>query len=340
MNQARADNYKKFDAINSSKNPLVTFALFSYNQEKYIRKALEGALSQDYAPLEIIISDDCSSDNTYGTICDVVAQYEGPHKIIVNLNEKNLGLAKHVNKVVAMSAGDLIVVAAGDDISYSFRTSKLAEIFLNSDKEPLLIHSSALTISPEGNSLGVCNPPLNSILHEKVPVNALTMDSVYIGATGAWNRKLFDVFGPITYSPIYEDLILGSRAAMMGGLKYSPSILLEYRLGSGITTSEKKFHGVKAYMDWRKQWLEVMENVYLQRNDDSTKIGFSSGRTEMARKLNWFATKRRMYASINSLANEVRSNPMSCFYCMISEFSAFTVAMTKRLVFRTRISCN
>ena len=40
--------------------PLVTFALFAYNQEKYIREAVEGAFSQTYEPLEIILSDDYS----------------------------------------------------------------------------------------------------------------------------------------------------------------------------------------------------------------------------------------------------------------------------------------
>ena len=49
-------------SINEMKNlseenrPLVTFLLFSYNQENYIREAVEGVLSQDYESLEIIIS--------------------------------------------------------------------------------------------------------------------------------------------------------------------------------------------------------------------------------------------------------------------------------------------
>jgi len=39
--------------------PLLTFALFGYNQEQYIREAVEGAFAQTYSPLEIILSDDC-----------------------------------------------------------------------------------------------------------------------------------------------------------------------------------------------------------------------------------------------------------------------------------------
>lgn len=50
---------------NVTDQPLVTFALFAYNQEQYIREAVEGAFSQTYKPLEIILSDDCSRDRTF-----------------------------------------------------------------------------------------------------------------------------------------------------------------------------------------------------------------------------------------------------------------------------------
>jgi len=45
--------------------PLITFALFAYNQERFIREAVQGAFSQTYSPLEIIMSDDCSKDRTF-----------------------------------------------------------------------------------------------------------------------------------------------------------------------------------------------------------------------------------------------------------------------------------
>jgi glycosyltransferase involved in cell wall biosynthesis len=44
--------------------PLITFALFAYNQEQFIAEAVQGALSQTYSPLEIILSD-WSADSTF-----------------------------------------------------------------------------------------------------------------------------------------------------------------------------------------------------------------------------------------------------------------------------------
>ena len=52
----------------NNERPLVSFCIVTYNQEKYIRAAIEGALKQTYSPMEIIISDDCSTDGTYKEI--------------------------------------------------------------------------------------------------------------------------------------------------------------------------------------------------------------------------------------------------------------------------------
>jgi hypothetical protein len=50
---------------NETDQPLVTFALFAYNQEKYIREAVEGAFAQTYEPIEVILSEDYSTDRTF-----------------------------------------------------------------------------------------------------------------------------------------------------------------------------------------------------------------------------------------------------------------------------------
>jgi hypothetical protein len=83
---------------------LLTFALFAYKQERFIQKAIEGAFSQTYSPFEIILSDDCSHDRTFGIMRDAAANYGGPHKVVLNCNPKNVGLAEHVNRVVGLAS--------------------------------------------------------------------------------------------------------------------------------------------------------------------------------------------------------------------------------------------
>jgi glycosyltransferase involved in cell wall biosynthesis len=56
--------------MDRSDAPLVTLVLFAYNQEKFIRQAMEGAFAQTYQPLEIIVSDDSSPDGTFAIMSE------------------------------------------------------------------------------------------------------------------------------------------------------------------------------------------------------------------------------------------------------------------------------
>lgn len=118
-------NENKVDLPPLEERPLVTFALFAYNQEKYIREAVEGAFAQTYEPLEIILSDDCSTDRTFEIMREMVAEYRGTHKLTVRQSPTNRGLGLHIKDVVDLAQGEVIVVAAGDDVSLPHRTFEL-----------------------------------------------------------------------------------------------------------------------------------------------------------------------------------------------------------------------
>lgn len=111
------------------RSPTITIALIAYNNERYIREAVEAALAQVCEPLEIILSDDASSDRTFEIIRDTAAGYEGPHSVILNRNARNIGLAAHVNRVFEMASGDIVMLAAGDDISLPSRAADTIAAF-------------------------------------------------------------------------------------------------------------------------------------------------------------------------------------------------------------------
>lgn len=128
--------------------PLVTFALFAYNQEKYIREAIEGAFAQTYEPLEIILSDDCSTDQTFEIMEEMAAKYCGPHKIRTRKNANNFGVLLHVLSVAREANGAIFVVAAGDDISFLDRTQKILPHFV--DKRICALSSDEIIIDEHG----------------------------------------------------------------------------------------------------------------------------------------------------------------------------------------------
>lgn len=107
--------------------PRVSFIICAFDQERFIGEAIAGALAQTYPNLEIILSDDCSNDRTYALIEKAAANYRGPHLVRARRNAVNLGLWGHFMTAFREAEGELIVVAAGDDISLPGRTQRLVE---------------------------------------------------------------------------------------------------------------------------------------------------------------------------------------------------------------------
>lgn len=111
-----------------SDHPRVTLAVVAYNQEKFIEEAIAGALTQDYPNLQIVLSDDGSSDRTVRLMEGAVAAYTGRHAIVINRRSgQKLGILSHLLDAAGLADGELFVGAAGDDISLPHRVSTLVE---------------------------------------------------------------------------------------------------------------------------------------------------------------------------------------------------------------------
>ena len=210
--------------------PLVTFALFAYNQEKYIREAMEGAFSQDYPNLEIIISDDCSSDKTFELIQTFVMNHAGNRNVHLNRNECNVGIGAHVARIHAMARGDLIVHAAGDDISLHDRVSKLVKGYISSSQRPSLIESDAFLIDEDGLIIGRYHLPRKGGLYKYD--NPWVKPTAGGGATYAIAKSLLMAFPPIPDDFIAEDALLALRANLLSGVLYISEPLVKYRVTS------------------------------------------------------------------------------------------------------------
>jgi len=234
--------------------PLVTFALFAYNQEKFIRDAVEGALGQKYAKLEIIFSDDCSNDNTFEIINTLVSNYTGPHEIIVNRNSVNLGLAKHFSKIVATARGEIVVVGAGDDISLPTRVSKTVEM-LSSDPKAAFASFTDTVIDEDG---AVCSKPRTK---SKGTLTKVTLED-YIegyapplsGASRGYKKKVFELFGDIDEHCPTEDTPSVLRGLMMGYALVSSECGIYYRQHSTNLSGPASLHSMK-FEEIKKQYL-------------------------------------------------------------------------------------
>lgn len=92
----------------------VSICCITYNHEKFICEALDGFIAQELnADLEIIISDDASTDNTTTILKAYKERY--PHLIKLILNEKNIGMTPNFIQALRACSGKYIAFCEGDD---------------------------------------------------------------------------------------------------------------------------------------------------------------------------------------------------------------------------------
>lgn len=209
-------------------NQLITFALFAYNQEEVIRDAIKGILSQTYTPLEIILSDDCSNDRTFEIMQEMAREYIGPHHVRLNRNERNLGVGSHINKVMSMTKSELIVVAAGDDISTSDRVETLTNDWVSNGCVADSLHSSEIRMTENGDPMAERKP---ADPNAASPSEVIYSSNPVIGATHAWTKRVFDRFGPLLPDLVIEDRAIRFRASLLGGAQYIDTPLVYHRIG-------------------------------------------------------------------------------------------------------------
>jgi len=202
-----------------------TLLVTCYNFERFIRDTVRAALAQTYEPLDIIFSDDCSTDRSWAIIEEEVAAYKGPHHIILNRNETNIGFAANLNKSYALARTDWVINQSGDDISLPTRVERYAEVI---EKNPRLRCVGAWYEAIDCNGEKKSVPPnwkqLNSSNCNKVLI------PMVIGVVAAYHMDVFRVFGPMSTQVWNEDSVLPFRAKLIGEIGWVDEVLVQYRL--------------------------------------------------------------------------------------------------------------
>ena len=206
--------------------PLVTVIFLSYQQERYVEEALLSLLNQDYEKIELIISDDVSQDRTQEIIQFGLDKYLGPKKIVKTFNDKNLGLVPNFNKCLNIASGEIIVVAAGDDISLVDRVSKSVDILM---KEGIsAVSFSDIRIDENGNAIPWHQLDVDNVFSLKDYLSGSKLHAS--GASRAFKREVFDVFGDINITCPTEDTPYILRALYLGDFYVSKEPSIKYRV--------------------------------------------------------------------------------------------------------------
>jgi glycosyltransferase involved in cell wall biosynthesis len=256
------------EASADPRRPLATFAVFAYNQEAYVREAVRAALAQTYRPLEIILSDDASTDRTFQIMQEEARACPDDVDLVLNRSETNLGIAGHMNKVIAMSRGEFLVYTAGDDISMPHQAKVSVEALLADAKGRMALHATVNNIDAEGRFLYARWNPYRDISDS--PEAVLTNDVYLTGSVLTVRRALYADFPPMRDDVVNEDKVIAFRCAFFGGAIYIEEPLLTYRAGVGNSTlqgdlllsradPEREKRYVRTTIAWRRSLMRQFQ---------------------------------------------------------------------------------
>lgn len=213
--------------------PLISVIMSVYNEEKYIKEALESILKQTLGDFEIILIDDKSTDNTVSIIRGIEDE-----RIHLVENEINQGITVNLNKALCMAQGKYIARMDGDDISKPERF-KVQVDYLNAHPEIMLISCNTTTFGEQELISDIHGTP------EELKCRML-LRPVLAHPGFMLRRELFEQYG-FSYDEHFrsaQDYDFAARVTRKHRIYVVPEVLLMYRAHKGQisqTPSLKQF---------------------------------------------------------------------------------------------------
>jgi glycosyltransferase involved in cell wall biosynthesis len=247
-------------------SPLVSFILLTYNQQKFVEEAVRSALLQTYQPLEIIISDDASTDRTFEKAKSIVDGYQGRHSVSGRVNDRNLGTNGNLNVAVGKANGEFIVVAAGDDVSLPDRVEKLVNQWQSG---ACGVFSNATIVDAQGTRKGIfVRRGYKHMSDWREMVVAGTHGAW--GCTLSWEKRVFESFGDMPENIMGEDAVVPFRCGLLNGLSYVDEPLVRYRDHGGNISfwAEEKRLGRNEMVELGSRIMQYKEQMYCNWKKD------------------------------------------------------------------------
>lgn len=204
------------------------FLVLTYNQAHLVRESAAAALAQECEPLEIVFSDDASTDNTFEVLQEIAASYQGPHRLTVRRNARNLGIGEHFNVLIRDTECQFFIASAGDDISLPTRAQTLIDAWDRSQQKADLISAQCIRMHYDGT---LAEFKQTDNLEGVTPAQWLESRPFIIGATHAFTKRLHEHFGPFNSDVVCEDQAMVFRAVCLGTAITLPDAQVHYRDG-------------------------------------------------------------------------------------------------------------
>jgi glycosyltransferase involved in cell wall biosynthesis len=214
-------------------NPLVTMIVLCYNQARFVVETLESVKAQTYKNTELIIIDDCSTDDSVA----VIDRWLNENKIQCTFipHKKNQGICKSLNEALAATTGKYISMIAADDIWLPDKIERQVAIMESQPDSVGVLYSEAFHMDENGRRgeqllIEMCwnlaEMPQGHVL------DVLMRGSFIPGPTTLIRRSCYDKVGLYDEALPWEDWDMWMRMARHYTFMYSPTTSAIYRIHS------------------------------------------------------------------------------------------------------------
>lgn len=227
----------------TAERPLVTIIVPSFNQGRFIKETLDSILSQDYRPLEVLVLDGGSTDQTVS----VLESYKGTPELKW-WSEKDNGVVDAVNKGLALAKGDIIAIQSSDDV-YLPRAISAAAAFFSEHPEISLAYGHVEYIDEHSEITGREILPafkLNDYLGRftYIPQPSAFFRAEVIGDVVGWREE-------VSYA---ADADFWMRIALHHGVGNLDSMIARYRYHSDQRDAQR----VRIGRDWERTIRDLL----------------------------------------------------------------------------------
>jgi len=243
----------------------------NYNGEKLLRnnlpKVFETVSTYKDGKVEVIIIDDCSTDNSLNGLRNLEPVVKSLYKNVtfkVLKNEKNLGFSTNVNKGVNNAMGDILILLNTDVVPEKDFLKPLLRHF----QDEKIFAVGCLDKSIEGNRTilrgrGVGEWKRGFFIHARGEVDK--ENTLWVaGGSGAFRKSIWDKLGGLDtlYDPFYwEDIDLSYRALKSGyGIAFEPKSVVVHEHDKGAIRSAYSNFEIKT-IAYRNQFIFVWKNI-------------------------------------------------------------------------------
>lgn len=204
-------------------NKTISVVMATYNGAKYLREQLNSILSQSIHVNEIIIVDDCSSDDTIEIIKDYQQQYPFIHLII---NKFNMGVVKTFEMAISNCHGKYILFSDQDDVWFENKV----ETLVNNIGDNLLIYSDAVVVDQKLNKISESNLAFFETARDFSKYRDYLFGNNVTGCTMMVNREILTETLPFPeFKIMFHDQYLALYAAFKSKIKKLNIPLMFYR---------------------------------------------------------------------------------------------------------------